>query len=46
MVINNEVNENEEVIFYLIPSEMCNSGLLNLEKVDSCDIKTVEVNDI
>jgi len=46
MVIDSEVNERDEGIFYLLPSEMSKSGLLNPEKFDSCDIRNVEVDDI
>ena len=45
MVIDSEVNERDEGIFYLLPSEMSKSGLLNPEKFDSCDIRNVEVDD-
>ena len=46
MVIDSEVNERDEGIFYLLPSEMSKSGLLNPEKFDSCGIRNVEVDDI
>ena len=46
MVIDSEVNERDEGIFYLLPSEMSKSGLLNPEKFDSCEIRNVEVDDI
>ena len=46
MVINSEVGERDEGIFYLLPSEMSKSGLLNPEKFDSCEIRNVEVDDI
>ena len=46
MVIDSEVNERDEGIFYLLPSEMSKSGLLNPEKFDSCDVRNVEVDDI
>ena len=46
MVIDSEVKERDEGIFYLLPSEMSKSGLLNPEKFDSCDIRNVEVDDI
>ena len=46
MVIDTEINERNEGIFYLLPSEMSKSGLLNPEKFDSCDIRNVEVDDI
>ena len=46
MVIDSEVNERDEGIFYLLPSEMSKSGLLNPEKFDSCDIRNVEVDEI
>ena len=46
MVIDSKVNQRDEGIFYLLPSEMSKSGLLNPEKFDSCDIRNVEVDDI
>ena len=48
MVIDSKINPNErdEKTFYLLPSEMSKSGLLNPEKFDSCDIRNVEVDDI
>ena len=46
MVIDSKVGEREENTFYLLPSEMSKSGLLNPEKFDSCDIRNVEVDDI
>ncbi len=46
MVIDSEVNERDEGIFYLLPSEMSKSGLLNPEKFDSCEIRNVDVDDI
>ena len=46
MVIDSKVNKRDEGIFYLLPSEMSKSGLLNPEKFDSCDIRNVEVDDI
>ena len=46
MVIDSEVGERDEGIFYLLPSEMSKSGLLNPEKFDSCEIKNVDVDDI
>ena len=46
LVIDTEVNERDEGIFYLLPSEMSKSGLLNPERFDSCDIRNVEVDDI
>ena len=46
MVIDSEVNERDEGIFYLLPSEMSKSGLLNPEKFDSVDIRNVDVDDI
>ena len=46
MVIDSEVGERDEGIFYLLPSEMSKSGLLNPEKFDSCEIRNVEVDDI
>ena len=46
MVIDSEVNERDEGIFYLLPSEMSKSGLLNPEKFDSCDIRNVDIDDI
>ena len=46
MVIDREVGERDEGIFYLLPSEMSKSGLLNPEKFDSCEIKNVDVDDI
>ena len=46
MVIDTEINERDEGTFYLLPSEMSKSGLLNPEKFDSCDIRNVDVDDI
>ncbi len=46
MVIDSKVNKRDEGIFYLLPSEMSKSGLLNPEKFDSCEIRNVEVDDI
>ena len=46
MVIDSKVNKRDEGIFYLLPSEMSKSGLLNPEKFDSCDIRNVNVDDI
>ena len=46
MVIDSEVGERDEGIFYLLPSEMSKSGLLNPEKFDSVDIRNVDVDDI
>ena len=46
MVIDSEVNQRDEGIFYLLPSEMSKSGLLNPEKFDSVDIRNVDVDDI
>ena len=46
LVIDTEVNERDEGIFYLLPSEMSKSGLLNPEKFDSCEIRNVDVDDI
>ena len=43
MVIDSEVGERDEGIFYLLPSEMSKSGLLNPEKFDSCEIRNVDV---
>ena len=46
MVIDNKVNQKDDGIFYLLPSEMSKSGLLNPEKFDSVEIRNVEVDDI
>ena len=46
MVIDSKVGERDEGIFYLLPSEMSKSGLLNPEKFDSCEIRNVNVEDI
>ena len=46
LVIDTEVGERDEGIFYLLPSEMSKSGLLNPEKFDSVDIRNVDVDDI
>ena len=46
MVIDTEVNQRDEGIFYLLPSEMSKSGLLNPGKFDSCEIRNVDVDDI
>ena len=46
MVIDSKVNKRDEGIFYLLPSEMSKSGLLNPEKFDSVDIRNVDVDDI
>ena len=46
MVIDSKVGQRDEGIFYLLPSEMSKSGLLNPEKFDSVDIRNVDVDDI
>ena len=46
MVIDSKVGEREENTFYLLPSEMSKSGLLNPEKFDSVEIRNVNVDDI
>ena len=46
MVIDSKVGKRDEGIFYLLPSEMSKSGLLNPEKFDSCEIRNVDVDDI
>lgn len=46
LVIDSKVNEGDEGIFYLLPSEMSKSGLLNPEKFDSCTIRNVHVDEI
>ena len=46
LLIDSKVNERDEGIFYLLPSEMSKSGLLNPEKFDSCEIRNTEVDDI
>ena len=46
MVIDSKVGEREENTFYLLPSEMSKSGLLNPERFDSVDIRNVDVDDI
>ena len=46
MVIDNKVNQKDDGIFYLLPSEMSKSGLLNPGKFDSVEIRNVEVDDI
>ena len=46
LVIDSEVGERDEGIFYLLPSEMSKSGLLNPEKFDTCEIRNVDVDDI
>ena len=46
MVIDSKVGEREENTFYLLPSEMSKSGLLNPERFDSVDIRNVAVDDI
>ena len=46
LVIDSEVGERDEGIFYLLPSEMSKSGLLNPEKFDSCEIRNVDIDDI
>ena len=46
LVIDSEVNERDEGIFYLLPSEMSKSGLLNPEKFESCEIRNVDIDDI
>ena len=46
LVIDSEVNEKDEGIFYLLPSEMSKSGLLNPEKFESCEIRNVDIDDI
>ena len=46
MVIDSKVGQRDEGIFYLLPSEMSKSGLLNPEKFDSVEIRNVNVDDI
>ena len=46
LVIDSKLHEKDEGIFYLLPSEMSKSGLLNPEKFDSCTIQNVDVDDI
>ena len=46
MVIDSTIGERDEGIFYLLPSEMSKSGLLNPEKFDSVEIRNVNVDDI
>ncbi len=46
MVIDSKIGERDEGTFYLLPSEMSKSGLLNPEKFDSVDIRNVDVDDI
>ena len=46
MVIDSKVGQIDEGIFYLLPSEMSKSGLLNPEKFDSVEIRNVNVDDI
>ena len=46
LIIDSKINEGDESIFYLFPSEMSKSGLLNPEKFTSCIIRNVEVDDI
>ena len=46
LVIDSKLHEKDEGIFYLLPSEMSKSGLLNPEKFDSCTIQNVNVDDI
>ena len=46
MVIDSKIGKRDEGIFYLLPSEMSKSGLLNPEKFDSCEIRNVDVDDI
>ena len=46
MVIESKVGQRDEGIFYLLPSEMSKSGLLNPEKFDSVEIRNVNVDDI
>ena len=46
LVIDSKVNKKDEGIFYLLPSEMSKSGLLNPEKFESCEIRNVDVDDI
>ena len=46
MVIDSKVGEREENTFYLLPSEMSKSGLLNPERFDSVDIRNVDVDAI
>ena len=46
LVIDEEVTQRDEGTFYLLPSEMSKSGLLNPERFDSCDIRNVNVDDI
>ena len=46
LVIDSKIHEKDEGIFYLLPSEMSKSGLLNPEKFDSCTIQNVDVDDI
>lgn len=46
LIIDSKMNEGDEGIFYLLPSEMSKSGLLNPEKFDSCTIRNVHVDEI
>ena len=46
LVIDNKINERDDNIFYLLPSEMTKSGLLHPGKFVSCEIRNVEVDDI
>ena len=46
MVIDSKIGERDEGTFYLLPSEMSKSGLLNPGKFDSVEIRNVEVDDI
>ena len=46
MVIDSKIGQRDEGIFYLLPSEMSKSGLLNPEKFDSVEIRNVNVDDI
>ena len=46
LVIDSKMGERNEGTFYLFPSEMSKSGLLNPERFESCEIRNVEVDDI
>ena len=46
MVIDSKIGQRDEGIFYLLPSEMSKSGLLNPQKFDSVEIRNVNVDDI
>lgn len=46
LIIDSKPNEGDDKIFYLLPSEMSKSGILNPGKFTSCTIRNVDSDDI